>query len=173
MKDREVFLKFVEQEQGVKEMWQTVKLFEAERQKFAEELRDFEKDKRQAQELLDSLALKAIHLQEEINRFEEALKESEQRFLDDSLIPLSKAALKMVEVRGKEGKVLKALPVGEYYSRVYVAKLIEKIEVMEPSFRAFDETQERLLELELENAKLKVEIRDLRGELKQYEEEGA
>lgn len=167
MKDKAIFERFIQEERQIQESWQIFELFEEERRKWREELAHLEADREAAQKAIDALTLQVIEVQESLERAKEQLKEREEALLEVIVPLMEESALDYLEVIGKGGKVVKARAARNYYPEAYVATLFKEREELlgEKGMR------ERVLDLELENAKLKIELRDLANEAK-LEEEG-
>lgn len=166
MRDREIFERFLREEEGIKESWRIFEIFEEERRKWQEELARLKEDRKIIQETVDALALRAIEIQEEIKQAQEALQEREKRLISEALPSIEAMRLHSVEVIGKGGKIIKAKPARDYYPEAYVARLFRELEELSSE----KGLKERILDLELENAKLKVELRDLLNEPQEPEE---
>lgn len=179
MRDREIFEQFLRQEAGIKESWKIVELFEEERAKWSEERTQLEERSEELRRELLELEKRTLESKEEMARKDRLLKEREERIkvydaqlkerarnIDEDCLPEpSQMRLKSVEVISKNGAVIKAKPAKEYFSEGYVATLLRELEEL----RGNKGLREKVLDLELENSKLKVELRDLLAEQSQSE----
>lgn len=73
--------------------------------------------------------------------------------------------LRHVEVMGKGGKVIKATPVKNYYEQSIVSFQSDESRSERELHEEIERLQARIIDLELENANLSIENRELRGEM--------
>ena len=143
-------------------MWS---FFEAELKRFRDEVGDYESNISKEQNSLKEIRAEYLELQNSIKSARnelESLKERKESFAEntpDSIDNLRKnlplTPLDKVEIRLKDGIVVKANPANDVYSKEIAEKYLKSLWELK-SLKA------RLLDSDLENAKLRNEIRTLR-----------
>lgn len=166
-----VFDRFIQNAENIKETWQIVEFFENEYKKFRDEVGNYENNIAKEQESLKQIRSEYLEIQESIkiakseleslNLQTSKLKENVANL--DSIDNLRKnipiRPLEKVDIRLKDGIVVKANPASEVYSKEIVEKYVTSLKELK-SFKA------KLMDSDLENAKLKNEIRELKKEKK-------
>ncbi len=179
MRDREIFEQFLHQEAEIKESWRVVEFFEKERAKWSEEKMELEERSVELKRELEELERRALESEEEMARKDRLLKEREEQLklydtqlsereqsINEGCLPEpSQMGLKSVEVISKSGGIIRAKPARAYFSEGYVAALLHELDELKGN----KGLREKVLDLELENFKLKVELRDLLVEQSQGE----
>ncbi|MDO7253827.1 nickel-binding protein Mua [Helicobacter cappadocius] len=177
--DRQIFQEFVQKSSEIKETWEIAKLFEEEREKFKQELLNYENEIKQAKKFLKDFRAESSRIKEEIKELEElklkriqeiqALREEVfkqkikkkisklkvekdeiQHEKKDEILP---KPVEMIDIYLKDGSVAKARPT----KKVYTDTLYKKYRVVLKENKSL---KDRILEFELENSKLKIELRD-------------
>ncbi|RDU64801.1 nickel-binding protein Mua [Helicobacter sp. MIT 14-3879] len=167
---KNVFDRFIQNIDNIKETWQIVEFFENEFEKFREEVGNYQSNISKEQENLKKIRNEHLELQESVKKIKEELeklKEEKDKLKDennlDSIDNLRKnvpiRALQKVDIRLKDGIVVKANPASDVYSKEIVEKYII-------SLRELKSLKSRLMDSDLENAKLRNEIKDLKQERK-------
>ncbi|MGX2982718.1 nickel-binding protein Mua [Helicobacter sp. 23-1045] len=160
-----VFERFIQNVENIRESWQIVEFFENEMQKFKDELNDYEFNISKEQNALKDLRSEYLALQEEIKSAKdelELLKDRSEKIREsvpDSIDNLRKnlplTPLAKVDIRLKDGIVVKANPADDVYSREIAEKYLQCLWELK-SIKA------QLVDSDLENTKLRKEIRDLK-----------
>ena len=143
-KSSAIFEQFIHNVENIRETWQIVEFFEAELARFKDEVGDYESNIKSARNELESL-------KERKEKFSENTPDS----IDNLRQNLPLTPLDKVEIRLKDGIVVKANPAGDVYSKEIAEKYLKSLWELK-SLKA------RLLDSDLENAKLRNEIRTLR-----------
>lgn len=162
-----IFERFIHNVDDIRETWQIVEFFEAELARFKAEVGDYESDISKEQNNLKEIRAEYLELQNSIKTARnelESLKERKGHFeanapepdsIDNLRKNLPLTPLAKVDIRLKDGIVVKANPAGDVYSK-------EIAEMYLKSLWEMKSLKTRLLDSDLENAKLRNEIRVLR-----------
>lgn len=166
-----IFDKFIQNADNIRETWQIVEFFEDEFTKFKNEVNDYENNIAKEQEMLRAIRAEYLEIQDalkkaktDLEQLQEQNKNLETNIQDaDSIDNLRKnipiRPLEKVDIRLKDGVVVKANPAKDVYSKEiaqnYVTSLIE-----------LKTLKAKLMNSDLENAKLKNEIKDIKAERK-------
>lgn len=177
--DRKIFQDFIQKSSEIKETWEIVQLFEEERQKFKQEFLTYENEIKQAKKLLKELRLQSSKIKEEISEMKE-LKEKKIKEMQELRQDLFKQKIKKnisklkfekdqiqhekkdeilpkpletIDIYLKDGTIAKARPT----KKVFTDTLYKKYRVILKENKAL---KDQMLEYELENSKLKIELRD-------------
>lgn len=166
----EVFERFIHNVENIREAWQIVEFFENELQKFKDEANDYEFNITKEQNNLKYLRSEYLELQDSIKNAKdelESLKDRSEKLREnvpDSIDNLRKnlplTPLQKVDIRLKDGIVVKANPAVDVYSRDIAEKYIQCLWELK-SIKA------QLIDSDLENTKLRSEIKDLRDKIAQ------
>ena len=164
-KSSAIFERFIHNVENIRETWQIVEFFEAELARFKDEVGDYESNISKEQNSLKEIRAEYLELQDSIKSARnelESLKERKEKFgentpdsIDNLRQNLPLTPLDKVEIRLKDGIVVKANPAGDVYSKEIAEKYLKSLWELK-SLKA------RLLDSDLENAKLRNEIRTLR-----------
>lgn len=155
-----VFDRFIRNMDKIAETWQVVEFFENELRKFRDEVSNYESDIVREQGVLKKLREEYVKLQQDIKAAKNELnKIGDDRDIDDlepskTVAPIR--ALEKVDIRLKDGIVVKANPAYDVYSKDVVEKYMTNL-------REVKSLKAKLLEVEFENAKLKNELREIRS----------
>ena len=167
----------------IKESWEIFRVFEEEREKFAKEAEEYHRDLQESQELL-RVCRNQIHedkselekLKKQIQAQEKALKllkekrlkcrvktkvdeiQEEKKILNQKRKEILPQPISEVEVFTENGEI-KSLKASR---RLYNEELFSQYRITMKENRIF---RNRVSELELENAQLKIELRDLQREI--------
>lgn len=170
-KDEAIFERFIHNIEQIHETWQVVEFFESELKRFRDEVGNYESDVSKEQNNLKEIRSEYLELQDAIKSAKnelESLKERKEQFNEntpDSIDNLRKnlplTPLEKVDIRLKDGIVVKANPASDVYSREIAEMYLKSLWEMK-SLKA------RLLDSDLENAKLRNEIRSLQDKAKTY-----
>lgn len=164
-----IFERFIHNVEQIHETWQIVEFFEAELKRFREEVGNYESDVYKEQNNLKDIRAEYLELQNAIKTARnelESLKERKRQFeenVPDSIdnlrenLPLT--PLEKVPIRLKSGRVALANPANDVYDKEIADKYLKSLWEMK-SLKA------RLLDSDLENAKLRNEIRSLQDKAK-------
>lgn len=164
-----IFDRFVKNINEITETWQIVEFFEDEYRKLKEERGEIEKDKLKEQENLKIIRAEYLEIQGELKQAKEELErtkslqaESNKQNLDsiDNLrknLPIR--PLEKVDIKLKDGIVVKANPAGDVFSKEIVEKYITCL-------RELKTLKSKLMNSDLEIAKLHNEIKDIKAERK-------
>lgn len=161
MKDRAIFERFIKAEISANEEWRIFDIFETEREKWRKELENLELKKVTLNHEIGELLRRASELQDANLRMENQLRDRESKLADCKIPALLDMALPNIEIIDENGDIKVAKPAREYYPRGYVARILEELE----EFKEARDTKQKILELEFENAKMRVELRDLERDL--------
>lgn len=160
-----IFERFIHNIDNIRETWQIVEFFEAELKRFRDEVGDYESNISKEQNNLKAIRAEYLELQDSIKSARnelESLKERKGNFAENSPdsidnlrqnLPLT--PLEKVDIRLKDGIVVKANPANDVYSKEIAEMYLKSLWEMK-SLKA------RLLDSDLENAKLRNEIRTLK-----------
>ncbi|RAX54878.1 hypothetical protein CCY99_01660 [Helicobacter sp. 16-1353] len=166
-----IFDKFIQNADNIRETWQIVEFFEEEFKKFKNEVNDYENNITKEQEMLKAIRAEYLEIQDalknakiDLERLQEQNKNLETNIYDvDSIDNLRKnipiRPLEKVDIRLKDGIVVKANPARDVYSK----EIAEKYLISLKELRAL---KSKLMNSDLENAKLKNEIKDIKAERK-------
>ena len=164
-KSSAILERFIHNVENIRETWQIVEFFEAELKRFRDEVGDYESNISKEQNSLKEIRAEYLELQDSIKSARnelESLKERKESFAEntpDSIDNLRKnlplTPLDKVEIRLKDGIVVKANPANDVYSKEIAEKYLKSLWELK-SLKA------RLLDSDMENAKLRNEIRTLR-----------
>lgn len=170
MSDKEaIFERFIHNVEQIHETWQVVEFFEAELKRFRDEVGNYESNITKEQNSLKDIRAEYLELQDALKSARnelESLKERKEKLSEnapDSIdnlrenLPLT--PLEKVDIRLKDGIVVKANPANDVYSREIAEMYLKSLWEMK-SLKA------RLLDSDLENAKLRNEIRSLQDKAK-------
>lgn len=165
-----VFMRFIHNVENIRETWQIVEFFENEMQKFKDELNEYEFNISKEQSALKSLRSEYLELQEAIKEGKdelESLKNRGEKIREnapDSIDNLRKnlplTPLEKVDIRLKDGIVVKANPADDVYSKEIAEKYLKCLWELK-SIKA------QLIDSDLANTKLRKEIKDLKEKLAQ------
>lgn len=181
MTDREtrIFQDFVEKSSEIKESWEIVRLFEEEREKFRQDLANYEKEINHAKTTLSDIRSKILDLKNEIGilktKKEEKvaqinlikqdlfkqkikknisnLKHEKYQIVHDKKEEILPKPIETVDIYLKDGSIAKARPVKKVFSDI----LYKRYRII---LRENKSLKEQILGFELENSKLKIEVRD-------------
>lgn len=166
----EVFERFIHNVENIREAWQIVEFFENELQKFKDEANDYEFNITKEQNNLKYLRSEYLELQDSIKNAKnelESLKDRSEKLREnvpDSIDNLRKnlplTPLQKVDIRLKDGIVVKANPAVDVYSKDIAEKYLKCLWELK-SIKA------QLIDSDLENTKLRSEIKDLRDKIAQ------
>ncbi len=166
-----IFDKFIQNAANIHEQWQIVEFFENEFKKFKNEVSDYENNIAREQEILKKIRSEYLELQDAIKTAKVELEQlktqnnklKENLQCEDSIDNLRKNTpihpLEKVDIRLKDGIVVKANPASDVYSKEIVEKYIV-------SLRELKTIKAKLMDSDLENAKLRNEIKDIKLERK-------
>lgn len=170
MSDKEaIFERFIHNVEQIHDTWQVVEFFEAELKRFRDEVGNYESNITKEQNSLKDIRAEYLELQDALKSARnelESLKERKEKLSEnapDSIdnlrenLPLT--PLEKVDIRLKDGIVVKANPANDVYSREIAEMYLKSLWEMK-SLKA------RLLDSDLENAKLRNEIRSLQDKAK-------
>ena len=147
-----VFDRFIRSMDKIEETWQVVEFFEKEFQKFKDEVSNYENDIVREQGILKKLREEYLQLQQNIKITKSELCKTDAD--TTSCVPIR--ALEKVDIRLKDGIVVKANPAYDVYSKDIVEKYMANL-------REVKSLKAKLLELEFENVKLKNELRETKS----------
>lgn len=177
--DKKIFQDFIQKSSEIRETWEIVQLFEEERAKFKQEFLTYENEIKQAKKLLKELRLQSSKIKEEILTMKE-LKEKKTKEMQELRQDLFKQKIKKnisklrlekdqiqhekkdeilpkpleaIDIYLKDGTIAKARPT----KKVFTDALYKKYRVILKENKAL---KDQMLEYELENSKLKIELRD-------------
>lgn len=173
MSDRQgsgaIFERFIHNVEQIHETWQIVEFFEAELKRFREEVGNYESDISKEQNSLKDIRAEYLELQDAIKTARnelESLKERRRQFeestpdsIDNLRENLPLKPLEKVPIRLRSGRVVPANPANDMYSKEIAEMYLKSLWEMK-SLKA------RLLDSDLENAKLRNEIRSLQDKAK-------
>lgn len=152
-----VFNKFIRNASKINETWQIVEFFENEFKKFRDEVSNYENNILREQAILKKIRSEYLQLQQDIKVAKEELENVKKIDSNSDLsydnINQPIRALEKVDIRLKDGIVVKANPASDIYSKEVVEKYIA-------SLREVKLLKSKLLEVEFENAKLKNELKE-------------
>ena len=152
-----VFDRFVQNADKINETWQIVEFFENEFEKFKISVGNYEADILKEQEKLKALRAEYIAIQDEIKNIELELKhlEDSKKSINidkiDDIKPLEKVKIKL-----KDGIIVKANPALDVYPK-------ELYEQYTKSLFEIKTLRAKLNNSDLENAKLKNEIKEIKA----------
>lgn len=178
-KEARIFQEFIEKSSEIKESWEIVRLFETEREKFHQDIIAYEEEINQAKSTLRNIRLKTLDLKDEIEKLntkkEEKitqineikqdlfrhkikknisnLKHEKYQIVHEKKEEILPKPIESVDIYLKDGSIAKARPVKKIFSDV----LYKKYRIILRENRSL---KEQILEFELENSKLKIEVRD-------------
>lgn len=163
-----VFNRFVNNIEDIKETWHIVEFFENEFKKFQDEIDDYKNNISKEQEILKKIRSEYMHLQDLIKeskaKLEELNNENESANISinttDSIHECKIQALQKVEIKLKDGIVVKANPAGEVYDRELATRYISSLSELK-------ELKAKLIDLEFDNAKLRNELKELKAKASQ------
>lgn len=166
-----IFDKFIQNADNINETWQIVEFFEDEFKKFKNEVNDYENNIAKEQEMLKTIRAEYLEIQDalknakiNLERLQETNKALETNIHNsDSIDNLRKnipiRPLEKVAIRLRDGIVVKANPAEKIYSQEVAEKYVT-------SLRELKTLKAKLMNSDLENAKLKNEIKDIKAERK-------
>lgn len=178
-KEARIFQDFIEKSSEIKESWEIARLFEAEREKFRQDIAIYEREINQAKATLRDIRLKTLDLKDEIEKLnakkEETitqineinqdlfrhkikknisnLKHEKYQIVHEKKEEILPKPIESVDIYLKDGSIAKARPVKKIFSDM----LYKKYRIILRENRSL---KEQILEFELENSKLKIEVRD-------------
>lgn len=165
-----VFRRFIHNVENIRETWQIVEFFENEMQKFKDELNEYEFNISKEQSALKDLRSEYLELQEAIKEGKDELESLKNRGekirenVPDSIDNLRKnlplTPLEKVDIRLKDGIIVKANPANDVYSKEIAEKYLKCLWELK-SIKA------QLIDSDLANTKLRKEIKDLKEKLSQ------
>ena len=165
-----VFRRFIHNVENIRETWQIVEFFENEMQKFKDELNEYEFNISKEQNTLKDLRSEYLELQEAIKEGKDELESLKNRGdkirenVPDSIDNLRKnlplTPLEKVDIRLKDGIIVKANPANDVYSKEIAEKYLKCLWELK-SIKA------QLIDSDLTNTKLRKEIKDLKEKLSQ------
>ncbi|MDE7174133.1 MAG: hypothetical protein K2N70_07290 [Helicobacter sp.] len=232
-RDKELLLKFINQESQIKERWQVVEWFEQEKKRFEDEKQNLlekceklDREYTEKSQLLEEMLEQLGTLEQSFRELERKEIESKEKYkeretqsnqllsqnmeLSSQVKALQKEqkelkiavqslkaeyivrqnALKdikdrrdlllestvhssvqeampvhRVEVMGKGGEVKRAIPAKNYYEEIIVSYQSDESRSERELHDELERLQARVIDLELENANLSIENRELRGEM--------
>ncbi|PAF41545.1 hypothetical protein BJI48_08390 [Helicobacter sp. 11S02596-1] len=167
----------------MKESWELVRLFEDERERFKQEILSYQEEISQAKAKLKKIRQQVEESKNEVQKLEETkqekideikdikrhlfeqkikkniskLKNEKLQIINEKKEEILPKPLELIEIYLKDGTVAKARPV----KRVFTDGLYKKYRVILKENKIL---KEQILELELENSKLKIELRDFYAE---------
>lgn len=160
-----VFERFIYSVENIREGWQIVEFFENELKKFKDEVNEYEFNISKEQNHLKDLRSEYLELQDSIKDAKnelESLKERNEKIkenMPDSIDNLRKnlplTPLEKVEIRLKDGIVVKANPASDVYSKDIAEKYLKCLWELKS-------LKSQLIDSDLENTKLRNEIKNLR-----------
>lgn len=152
-----IFERFIRNMDRVKETWQIVEFFENEFKKFKDEIANYESDIAKEQSVLKKLREEYLQLQQDIKLAKDKIgKTNTNCDMDSDTSNTLIRALEKVDIRLKDGIIVKANPAYDVYSKEIVEKYMANLREMK-SLKA------KLLEVEFENTKLKNELREVKS----------
>lgn len=128
-----VFERFLQNADKISETWQIVEFFENELQKFKNEISDYENNIAKEQESLKDLRSEYLSVQDELKKAKDELEQTRTQITnrleaDLSNVPMDKtiqvAPLQKVDIRLKDGIVVKANPAVDVYSKEIAEKYL-------------------------------------------------
>lgn len=162
-----VFNRFVSNMNDIKETWQIVEFFENEFEKFQNEIDDYRSNISKEQEILKKIRGEYLQLQDSIKESKAKLEElnnanknanSKISIADAKVDSLKVDSLQKVEIRLKDGIVVKANPASEVYGRELATKYINNLNELQA-------LKAKLIDIEFDNAKLKNELKELKAKV--------
>lgn len=153
-----VFNRFVSNIEDIKETWQIVEFFENEFEKFQNEVNDYRNNISKEQEILKKIRGEYLQLQDSIKESKAKLEELNKKNIDNPKISMHEAkvdSLQKVEIKLKDGIVVKANPASEVYGKELATRYISSLSELK-------ELKAKLIEIEFDNAKLKNELKELK-----------
>lgn len=183
MEDKQIFQDFIEKSSDIKESWEIAQLFEEEREKFKQEIFSYKQDILQAKKTLKKMRLQIADSKDKIEKFEELknqkiseieaikqdlfkqkikkniskLNHEKYQMINEKKEEILPKPLETVDIYLKDGSVAKARPA----KRIFTDNLYKKYRVILKENKIL---KEQILEFELENSKLKIELRDFYAE---------
>lgn len=165
----EVFDKFIQNVEEISETWQIVEFFEDEFDKFKHRINDYEDNIIKEQEMLKNIRSEYFEIQTSLKNAKMELEEIQNQSknieikISDSVDNLRKnipvRPLEKVDILLKDGISVKANPAFDVYSK----EIVEKYVI---SLRELKALKSKLMDSDLENAKLRNEIKDIKLERK-------
>ena len=157
-----VFNRFVSNMNDIKETWQIVEFFENEFEKFQNEIDDYRSNISKEQEILKKIRGEYLQLQDSIKESKAKLEELNNANKNaNSKISIADAkvdSLQKVEIRLKDGIVVKANPASEVYGKELATKYINNLNELQA-------LKAKLIDIEFDNAKLKNELKELKAKV--------
>lgn len=160
-----VFDRFIQNIDNIKEGWQIVEFFENEFDKFKQKVDSYKDGILKEQLTLKNIRSEYAELQENIKQAKlelESIKDQRNNIehnIADSIDNIRKnipiKTLQKVDIRLKDGIVVKANPASDVYSKEVVEKYII-------SLRELKILKNKLMDSDLENAKLRKELKELK-----------
>lgn len=160
-----IFDRFIQNIDNIKETWQIVEFFESEFEKFKADVGSYKDTIAKEQESLKAIRSEHLELQDSIKQARDKLanlkeqRENINQYTPDSIDNLRKnipiRALQKVDIRLKDGVVVKANPASDVYSKEIVEKYVTCL-------RELKSLKAKLMDSDLENAKLKKELKELK-----------
>lgn len=146
----------------IKETWQIVEFFENEFEKFQNEIDDYRSNISKEQEILKKIRGEYLQLQDSIKESKAKLEELNNANKNaNSKISIADAkvdSLQKVEIRLKDGIVVKANPASEVYGKELATKYINNLNELQA-------LKAKLIDIEFDNAKLKNELKELKAKV--------
>ncbi|WP_095295139.1 nickel-binding protein Mua [Helicobacter sp. 13S00482-2] len=181
--DRRIFQEFIQKSSDIKEVWEIAKLFEEERERFKQESLNYETEIKQAKKLLKDFRSQCAIIKKEVAElqaikdektkeiqtlkediFKQKIKNNISRLKKekddiknekkDEILP---KPIELIDIYLKDGSIAKAKPT----KRVFTDALYKRYRVILKENKSL---KEQILEFELENSKLKIELRDFYAE---------
>lgn len=156
-----VFNRFVSNMNDIKETWQIVEFFENEFEKFQNEIDDYRSNISKEQEILKKIRGEYLQLQDSIKESKAKLEELNKKNIDNPKISIADAkvdSLQKVEIRLKDGIVVKANPASEVYGKELATRYINNLNELQA-------LKAKLIDIEFDNAKLKNELKELKAKV--------
>lgn len=164
-----IFERFIHNAEQIHETWQIVEFFESELKRFRDEVGNYESDVSKEQNNLKEIRAEYLELQDAIKTARnelESLKERKEKLSENTPDSIDKLRenlplkpLEKVPIRLRDGIVVPANPANDVYGREIAEMYLKSLWEMK-SLKA------RLLDSDLENAKLRNEIRSLQDKAK-------
>lgn len=157
-----VFNRFVSNMNDIKETWQIVEFFENEFEKFQNEVNDYRNNISKEQEILKKIRGEYLQLQDSIKESKAKLEELNNANKNAnpkiSIADAKVDSLQKVEIRLKDGIVVKANPASEVYGKELATRYINNLNELQA-------LKAKLIDIEFDNAKLKNELKELKAKV--------
>lgn len=146
----------------IKETWQIVEFFENEFEKFQNEVNDYRNNISKEQEILKKIRGEYLQLQDSIKESKAKLEELNNANKNAnpkiSIADAKVDSLQKVEIRLKDGIVVKANPASEVYGKELATRYINNLNELQA-------LKAKLIDIEFDNAKLKNELKELKAKV--------